>query len=80
MMMAMMMMMMVMMIYGLALVLAQVIWFILTLILLMWRIWQALNNASKWQIGFNSAFKGLITNQSVSFVVYLTTPFKILAL
>ena len=32
---------------------------ILTLILLTWRIWWA-NNASKWQMGFNSAFKGLI--------------------
>jgi hypothetical protein len=31
----------------------------LTLILLMWRIWRAPNNASKWQVGFNSAFKGL---------------------
>jgi hypothetical protein len=31
----------------------------LTLILLTWRIWWAPNNASKWQIGFNSAFKGL---------------------
>jgi len=31
----------------------------LTLILLTWRIWWARNNASKWQIGFNSAFKGL---------------------
>jgi len=31
----------------------------LTLILLTWRIWWA-NNASKWQMGFNSAFKGLI--------------------
>jgi len=31
----------------------------LTFILLMWRIWWALNNASKWQMGFNSAFKGL---------------------
>jgi hypothetical protein len=29
----------------------------LTLILLMWRIWWAPNNASKWQTGFNSAFK-----------------------
>jgi hypothetical protein len=26
----------------------------------MWRIWSAPNNASKWQMGFNSAFKGLI--------------------
>ena len=31
---------------------------LLTLILLIWRIWWA-NNASKWQMGFNSAFKGL---------------------
>ena len=31
----------------------------LTLILLMWRIGWAPNNASKWQMGFNSAFKGL---------------------
>ena len=32
----------------------------LTLILLTWRKWWAPNNASKWQMGFNSAFKGLI--------------------
>ena len=32
----------------------------LTLILLTWRIWWAPNNASKWQMGFNSAFKWLI--------------------
>jgi hypothetical protein len=25
----------------------------------MWRIWWATNNASRWQMGFNSAFKGL---------------------
>ena len=25
----------------------------------MWRIWRAPNNASRWQMGFNSAFKGL---------------------
>ena len=31
----------------------------LALNLLMWRIWWAPNNASKWQMGFNSAFKGL---------------------
>jgi hypothetical protein len=31
----------------------------LTLILLMWRIWWAPNNSSKWRKGFNSAFKGL---------------------
>ena len=33
---------------------------LLTLILLMWRIWWAPNNASRWQVGFNSAFKRLI--------------------
>jgi len=33
----------------------------LTLIRLTWRIWRVPNNASKWQMGFNSAFKGLIT-------------------
>jgi len=32
---------------------------LLTLILLTWRIGWAPNNASKWQMGFNSAFKGL---------------------
>ena len=32
---------------------------ILTLTLLTWRIWWAPTNASKWQMGFNSAFKGL---------------------
>ena len=25
----------------------------------MWKIWRAPNNASRWQVGFNSAFKGL---------------------
>jgi len=30
----------------------------LTLILLTWRIWWAPNNASRWQMGFNWAFKG----------------------
>jgi len=31
----------------------------LTLILLTWRIWWAPNTTSRWQMGFNSAFKGL---------------------
>jgi len=31
----------------------------LTLILLTWRKWWTPNNASKWQMGFNSVFKGL---------------------
>ena len=34
---------------------------LLTLILLTWNIWWAPNNASKWQMGFNSAFEGLNT-------------------
>ena len=32
----------------------------LTLHQLTWKIWRAPNNASRWQLGFNSAFKGLI--------------------
>jgi len=32
----------------------------LALILLTWIIWWAPNNASRWQMGFNSAFKGLV--------------------
>ena len=32
---------------------------LLTVTLLMWRIWWAPTNASKWQMGFNSVFKGL---------------------
>ena len=36
----------------------------LTLILLTWTIWRAPTNASKWRIGFNSAFKGLIGSRT----------------
>ena len=32
----------------------------LTLILLTWTIWRAPTNASKWRMGFNSTFKGLM--------------------
>ena len=32
----------------------------LTLILLTWIMWRASNNVSRWQIGFNLAFKWLI--------------------
>ena len=39
----------------------------LILILLTWTIWQAPTNASKWRMGFNSAFKGLILS-------YIMTP------
>jgi hypothetical protein len=41
----------------------------LTLILLTWKIWRAPNNASKWQMGFKSAFKGLNTAQHVSVIL-----------
>jgi len=36
----------------------------LTLILLTWRIWWDPNNASEWQMGFISAFKGLMQSLS----------------
>jgi hypothetical protein len=40
----------------------------LTLILLMWRIWRAPNNASRWHMGFNSAFTGTFTMQCIKLV------------
>jgi len=45
----------------------------LTLILLTWRKWCAPNNASKQQMGFNSAFKGLIQRRYVTYlyIVYV---------
>ena len=43
----------------------------LTLILLTWRIRWAPNNASKWQMGFNSAFKGL---RWLTYIFSLTIP------
>ena len=46
----------------------------LTLILLSWRKWWAPNNVSKQQMGFNSAFKGLITsNLSFCHILYVHT-------
>jgi len=44
-------------------------WDLLTLILLTWRIWWAPNNASKRQMGFNSAFKGLNTSRRANLCV-----------
>ena len=41
---------------------------LLTLILLTWTIWRAPTNASKWRMGFNSAFKGL-SNRYILFRV-----------
>ena len=43
--------------------------------LLTLRIWWAPNNASKWQMGFNSAFKGLIHVKHNFFTVYEATCF-----
>ena len=45
---------------------------LLTLILLTWRIWWAPTKASKWQMGFNSAFTGLKTKRRL---LYLKTQF-----
>jgi hypothetical protein len=39
---------------------------VLTLILLTWRIVWAPNNASRWKMGFNSAFKGLRRSARIS--------------
>ena len=39
---------------------------VVTLIVLKWRIWRDRNNASKWQMGFNSAFKGLIKQKTLN--------------
>jgi hypothetical protein len=47
----------------------------LTLILLMWKIGWAPNNASRWQMGFNSAFKRLnLKKQRTSFLVCIYKP------
>jgi hypothetical protein len=40
----------------------------LTLILLTWRKWWTPNNARKWQMGFNSVFKGLIKEVLIELV------------
>jgi hypothetical protein len=40
--------------------------FYLTLNPLTWKIWWAPNNASRWKMGFNSAFKGLIAYCAIS--------------
>jgi hypothetical protein len=46
----------------------------LTLILLMWIIWWAPNNVSKWQAGFNSAFKGLKTKRRLLYLKTQSVP------
>ena len=42
----------------------------LTLILLTWTIWRAPTNASKWRMGLNSAFKGLVRYWTSFFVFF----------
>jgi hypothetical protein len=50
---------------------------LLTLTLLTWRIWWAPTNVSKWRMGFNSAFKGLIIKSKHFLYVTVTTfPFS----
>ena len=53
-------------------------WSTLTLILLMWRIWWAPNNASRWQMGFNLAFKGLKTSSEPKILHATDIPFLFL--
>ena len=48
----------------------------LTLTLLTWTIWRAPTNASKWRMGFNSAFKGLIVPFDVSMSYLASFPFS----
>ena len=43
---------------------------LLTLVLLKWIIWWAPNNANKWQVVFNSAFKGLMYSYLDMFQVH----------
>jgi hypothetical protein len=50
----------------------------LTLILLTWRIRWAPNNASRWQMVFNSVFKGLISFQSLSFCAIMFLLYNLL--
>ena len=50
---------------------------VLTLTLLTWTIWRAPTNATKWRIGFNSAFKGLILKiMSFEFLLFITGQFR----
>ena len=50
----------------------------LTLILLTWTIWRAPTNASKWRMGFNSAFKGLKYAASISDIFWLSSKSRFL--
>jgi len=46
----------------------------LTLIQLTWRIWWAPNNASRWQMGFNSALKGSKTKRRLLYLKTQSVP------
>jgi hypothetical protein len=46
----------------------------LTLNPLMWKIWWAPNNAGRWQMGFNSVFKGLKTKRLLSYLKTQSVP------
>jgi len=54
------------------------LWNILTLTLLTWRKWWASNNASRWQMGFYLAFKGLITPYERSTYIKTHPPNRVL--
>ena len=45
----------------------------LTLTPLTWRIWWVPNNASRWRMGFNSAFKGLKNRSAYAYVMTVFT-------
>jgi hypothetical protein len=53
---------------------------LLTLILLTWTTWWAPTDTSKWRMGFNSAFKGLITRTFVTFQTLHRSVVEVLAL
>ena len=51
----------------------------LTLILLTWRKWWTPNNASKWQMGFNSGFKGVSSCwiwQEMMIMIFFTSEYE----
>ena len=48
----------------------------LTLALLTCTIWRAPTNASKWRMGFNSAFKGLISTSVIIIEIFTSQALK----
>jgi len=45
--------------------------------MLTWKIWWAPNNASRWQMGFNSAFKGLKFQCKIHLITRLERPLRL---